>query len=325
MARQMALMARSHRMWCVWDRAPRTSSSDARIAAAGCHEERRLVLGGPQPPGVKRRGRRRAAATGEGEEAVELRSCKSGRGGRNDLAGVPTAAPHRVSPAGEPRVRDEYGTGWLACGTRAGKKCQAAGARTRGLWAGAPMPAESMDGRVFACERCQAEVVVCRRCDRGQRYCGRTCRAQVRRTAQRGSGSRYQRSWAGRSAHAQRQARYRQRQRQKKVTHQGSQEPSGGAVLASEPAAQVPAPQEAAHAAPDRECVAEIALATVPSPLAQAAAPPRWRCHWCTRACESIVHGARQAEPQCEGRRVHLLAPPGVRPRRRGRTHGPAP
>ena len=280
--------------------------------------------GVPQPPGAKQCVGMHAAATGEGEVAVELCSCKNGRGGRNDLADVPTAAPHRVSPAGEPRVRDEYGTGWLACGTRAGKKYQAAGARTRGLWAGAPMPAESMDGRVFACGRCQAEVVVCRQCDRGQRYCGRTCRAQVRRSAQRDSGARYQRSQAGRSAHARRQARYRQRQRQKKVTHQGSQEPRGGAVLASEPAAQVPAPQEAAHA-----CVPEIAQAAVLPQLAQAAVPPRWRCHWCARACEGIVHGLlgklRQAQPLCGGRRVHLLAPPGVRPRRRGRGHGPSP
>ena len=104
------------------------------------------------------------------------------------------------------------------------------------------------------------------------------------------------------------------------MTHQGSQEPCGGAVLASEPAAQVPAPQEAAHA-----CVPEIAQAAVPPRLAQEAVSPRWRCHWCARAYDGIVHSARQAEPLCRGRRVHLLAPPGVRPRRRGRAHGPGP
>jgi hypothetical protein len=182
------------------------------------------------------------------------------------------------------------------------------------------MPAELLDGgglaRVFTCGRCQAEVVVCRPCDRGQRYCGRVCSAQVRRACQRGCGSRYQRSRAGRSAHARRQARYRQRQPQKKVTHQGSQEPCGDAVLASELAAQMPAPQEATHATPDRERVPEIA---------QAAVPPRWRCHWCARACDGIVRSARQAEPLCKGRRVHLLAPPGARQGRRGGTHGPGP
>ena len=189
------------------------------------------------------------------------------------------------------------------------------------------MPAEPMDGRVFACRQCQAEVVVCRRCDRGQRYCGQACSAQGRRAAQRDSGSRYQHSLAGRSAHARRQGRYRQRlrQRQKKVTHQGSQEPCGGAVLASEPAAQVPAPQEAAHADPDRQRVPESAQAAVPPRLAQAAVPPRWRCHWCARACEGIVYGERQVQPPCGGRRVHLLAPAATRHRRRGRAHGPGP
>lgn len=137
MARQKALMARSHRRWSGWDGAPRASSSDAQIAAAGCHEGRGLVLGvSPSPPRRGLRGRRRAAATGEGEEAVELRSCKNGRGGRNDLDVVPTAAPHRVSPAGKPRVRDEYGTGWPAMArkqTRSAKpQVRARGASVQG-------------------------------------------------------------------------------------------------------------------------------------------------------------------------------------------------
>lgn len=196
------------------------------------------------------------------------------------------------------------------------------------------MPVELLEGgvpgRVFACGRCQAEVVVCSACDRGQRYCGRWCSAQMRQACQRGYGSRYQRSPVGRWAHAGRQARYRQRQRQKEVTHQSSQGPCGDAVLASEPAAQMQAaqmqaaqitapqeaPQEAAHATPDRECVPESA---------QAAVPARWRCHWCARTCDGIVRSARQAEARCKGRRVHLLAPPGARQGGRGRPPGAGP
>jgi hypothetical protein len=92
--------------------------------------------------------------------------------------------------------------------------------------------------RLYLCARCRAQVILCSRCDRGNRYCGRQCRHQAREQARREAAQRYQRSWRGRIAHAQRSRRWRQRRAQREaardaggsarvdtqnVTHQGSQ------------------------------------------------------------------------------------------------------
>ena len=92
--------------------------------------------------------------------------------------------------------------------------------------------------RLYVCARCRAQVVLCSRCDRGNRYCGRACRRAAREAAQRLAAQRYQRSWRGRIAHAQRSRRWRQRRcaaaggapdDAQNVTHQGSQ-PAGAAA-----------------------------------------------------------------------------------------------
>ena len=64
--------------------------------------------------------------------------------------------------------------------------------------------------RLFLCARCRVQVVLCSRCDRGNRYCGRACSHQAREDARRQTAQRYQRSWHGRIAHAQRSRRWRQ-------------------------------------------------------------------------------------------------------------------
>jgi hypothetical protein len=58
--------------------------------------------------------------------------------------------------------------------------------------------------RLFVCARCRAQVLLCSRCDRGQRYCGRDCSRAARQGSRREAAQRYQRSRAGRLAHAQR-------------------------------------------------------------------------------------------------------------------------
>jgi hypothetical protein len=75
-------------------------------------------------------------------------------------------------------------------------------------------------------------VLLCSRCDRGQRYCGRACSRAARQDSRRESARRYQRSRAGRLAHAARSRRWRHRQSAQAgrdgaastnfVTHQGS-------------------------------------------------------------------------------------------------------
>lgn len=52
---------------------------------------------------------------------------------------------------------------------------------------------------------------LCSRCDRGNRYCRRQCRRPAREQARRETAQRYQRSWHGRIAHAQRSRFWRQR------------------------------------------------------------------------------------------------------------------
>jgi len=98
--------------------------------------------------------------------------------------------------------------------------------------------------RLYLCARCRVQVILCSRCDRGNRYCGRQCRHQAREQARRETAQRYQRSWHGRIAHAQRSRRWRQRQAARdtvgatgvdahNVTHQGSRSGQVWAPLAA--------------------------------------------------------------------------------------------
>ena len=98
--------------------------------------------------------------------------------------------------------------------------------------------------RLYLCARCRVQVILCSRCDRGNRYCGMQCRHQARELARREAAQRYQRSWHGRIAHAQRSHRWRQRRAARdavdaagadahNVTHQGSQSGQAWAPLAA--------------------------------------------------------------------------------------------
>lgn len=79
--------------------------------------------------------------------------------------------------------------------------------------------------RIFNCARCAKQTILCRRCDRGNIYCSKTCAHKQRRRSQKESGRRYQKSFRGRRAHAERQARYKEGHSSVKevVTHHGSQ------------------------------------------------------------------------------------------------------
>jgi hypothetical protein len=98
--------------------------------------------------------------------------------------------------------------------------------------------------RLYLCARCRVQVILCSRCDRGNRYCGMQCRHQARELARREAAQRYQRSWQGRIAHAQRSRRWRQRRAARdaacaagadahNVTHQGSRLGVASAPLAT--------------------------------------------------------------------------------------------
>jgi len=136
--------------------------------------------------------------------------------------------------------------------------------------------------RLYLCARCRAQVVLCSRCDRGNRYCGRPCRRQARAEARRQTVQRYQRSWRGRMAHAQRSRRWRQRRAAAagrgedahNVTHQGSQPVVGAAPLA---AWTHDSTSNALH---------DIAAASTPQDLAIATVTTCWTCRRC---------GARQS------------------------------
>jgi hypothetical protein len=63
--------------------------------------------------------------------------------------------------------------------------------------------------RLYLCVRCRVQVVLCSHCDRGNRYCGRTCRRQARAETQRQAARRYQGSRRGRMAQALRTRHWR--------------------------------------------------------------------------------------------------------------------
>jgi hypothetical protein len=149
--------------------------------------------------------------------------------------------------------------------------------------------------RAFACARCGVQVLVCSHCDRGQRYCGRECAWPARRESLREAGRRYQRSRAGRFAHARSARRYRQRQGQQQiVTHHGSQALGEPVTVALDPIVT----QEASAADADGD------------------APAVWQCHWCARACAPMAIDAAS----CATDGSTWLYPAG-----RGIVHGQSP
>ena len=76
--------------------------------------------------------------------------------------------------------------------------------------------------RVCSSGGCHAVFWICQHCDRGQRYCGPTCRTQARLQQRRCANCRHQRSPEGRLDHRDRQREYRRRQARTRVTDQGS-------------------------------------------------------------------------------------------------------
>jgi hypothetical protein len=145
--------------------------------------------------------------------------------------------------------------------------------------------------RLFLCARCRVQVVLCSRCDRGNRYCGRSCRRLAREAARRDSASRYQRSRRGRLAHADRSRRWRQRNRhpdrdraaadasdggrEQNVTHQGCPPVPPAAPLVACTPHTTPTPEPApAQAA---TITTGTATATVP------AATMPWLCQRCAK------------------------------------------
>jgi len=132
--------------------------------------------------------------------------------------------------------------------------------------------------RLFVCACCRVQVLVCSDCDHGQIYCADGCAKLRRRELQMAAAKRYQSSRAGRIRHAERSKRWRARQAAMNeiVTHQGSQEYAGNAVL------EVITPT-ALH--PSTEpCIAS------PPTISTVLPCPRevWSCHWC--GCKCLAH-----------------------------------
>ena len=92
------------------------------------------------------------------------------------------------------------------------------------------MRASEQSYRLYSCRRCAQQVRICRNCDHGHQYCAGECARLRRRESVRRAGVRYQRSYHGACRHAARQRRWRSRQT-KKVTHQGSPEVVGAAIV----------------------------------------------------------------------------------------------
>ena len=114
--------------------------------------------------------------------------------------------------------------------------------------------------RRLMCARCGLLVLLCRRCDRGQRYCSQACSVANRRESQRAANRRYQRTDAGRNAHATRSRRWRlarsaEQTNEPCVTHQGgSEEPTGIDAETSVQTVQ-PAGFPSCRGWPDFQCV----------------------------------------------------------------------
>jgi hypothetical protein len=167
-------------------------------------------------------------------------------------------------------------------------------------------------GRMFLCARCRVQVVLCSHCDRGNRYCGRQCWRLAREAARRESARRYQRSWRGRLAHAERSRRWRQRRRaradgghggsgsgdglQHNVTHQGCPPGAAAAPLAVWTHHTSSAPEPA-----DPAATASLATLIVTTATLTTTATTSWLCRRCARAQPGLVrlgfvrHGLRPA------------------------------
>jgi hypothetical protein len=72
---------------------------------------------------------------------------------------------------------------------------------------------------------CGLLFLICSHCDRGQVYCGSSCRGTARRLQCRAANLRHQQSEEGRLDHRDRQRAYRGRLATGRVTDQGSQAP----------------------------------------------------------------------------------------------------
>jgi len=142
--------------------------------------------------------------------------------------------------------------------------------------------------RLYLCARCRVQVILCSRCDRGNRYCGRLCWHQARAEARRQTAQRYQRSWRGRIAHAQRSRRWRLRRAARdaacgtgvdahNVTHQGSRPGEASAPL-------VAWTYDSATAAP-ADMAADITAHSAPQELAPAATLTTVATCWACRRC----------------------------------------
>jgi len=139
--------------------------------------------------------------------------------------------------------------------------------------------------RLYLCARCRVQVILCSHCDRGNRYCGRPCWHQARAEARRQTAQRYQRSWRGRIAHAQRSRRWRLRRAAAcgtgvdahNVTHQGSRPGVASAPL-------VAWTYDSATAAP-ADTAADITAHSAPQELAPAATLTTVATCWACRRC----------------------------------------
>ncbi len=125
---------------------------------------------------------------------------------------------------------------------------------------------------MFRFARCEMRTVVCKPCDRGYIYCGKECSSQARRENLRAANRRYQRSFRGRMANAERQSRYRARRAEaapapesKKVTDHRSPVGNGLRIRAG-----------------DGRFVSAVAAETL-------------KCRFCGRPCaRRLLHGDRR-------------------------------
>lgn len=81
--------------------------------------------------------------------------------------------------------------------------------------------------RIYNCARCHCQVIVCSCCDRGNIYCSQACSSASRKESMQAASKRYQKTYAGRMKHAERQKRYRN----KTVTHHSSKEDPTNVLL----------------------------------------------------------------------------------------------
>jgi hypothetical protein len=148
--------------------------------------------------------------------------------------------------------------------------------------------------RLFLCGRCRAQVLLCSHCDRGQHYCGRECSKLARQERRREAAQRYQRSWRGRLAHAERSRRWRARQ----AAAAAIQEQSGAAKIVTHQGCPVPA--AAASLAP---CASTAISDAATQACTASHVPSTWRCRRCRHPLRLLV---RQGFLRRERGRDHL-------------------